>query len=57
MGWLYRILEQKMSYIMQQLHTLWQEAEKNIVLILDVKTTFSQIKQKKTSYHYEEKIT
>ena len=47
MGWLYCILEQKMSYIMQQLYTLWQEAGENIVHILDVKTTFSQIRQKK----------
>ena len=45
MGWMYCILEQKMSYIMQIIYLVSGE---NIVFILDVKTTFSQIKQKKS---------
>jgi hypothetical protein len=42
MGWLYYILVQQVLYVQQ----LGFVMGKNIVLILDAKTTFSQRKQK-----------
>ena len=47
MGWLYVVLHFRAKDIIYYATIIYLVAGENIVLSLDVKTTFSQIKQKK----------